>query len=205
MKEDSGKEKSESGGKKKPTRFDVVLCLSAVLCVAALAVTVTFQFKSFKEIEKYEAAATTKGSIENLGVDESEILAGKFSVITTDTQGETESFTHSEAETASGLQNSVTNTQQKDNITTSRKNNKTENKTTAKKPIETNTTDKPSEKITEIDSVLIINKKSKKIHSSTCPYAKNINEENRFETTGDKLQDYIDNGYSVCGHCNAYK
>lgn len=59
--------------------------------------------------------------------------------------------------------------------------------------------------VTEIDTVLVVNKNSKKIHSSTCSYAKNMKEENKAVISSDELQDYLDKGYTVCTRCKCYK
>ena len=59
--------------------------------------------------------------------------------------------------------------------------------------------------VTEIDTVLVVNKNSKKIHSSTCSYAKNMKEENKAVISSDELQAYLDKGYTVCTRCKCYK
>ncbi len=59
--------------------------------------------------------------------------------------------------------------------------------------------------VTEIDTILVVNKNSKKIHSSTCSYAKNMKEENKAVISSDELQDYLDKGYTVCTRCKCYK
>ena len=55
------------------------------------------------------------------------------------------------------------------------------------------------------DTILVVNKNSKKIHSSTCSYAKNMKEENKAVISSDELQDYLDKGYTVCTRCKCYK
>lgn len=60
-----------------------------------------------------------------------------------------------------------------------------------------NTTADTTVTVTEIDTVLVVNKNSKKIHSSTCSYAKNMKEENKAVISSDELQAYLDKGYSV--------
>lgn len=68
-----------------------------------------------------------------------------------------------------------------------------------------NTTADTTVAVTEIDTVLVVNKNSKKIHSSTCSYAKNMKEENKAVISSDELQDYLDKGYTVCTRCKCYK
>lgn len=68
-----------------------------------------------------------------------------------------------------------------------------------------NTTVETTVAVTEIDTVLVVNKNSKKIHSSTCSYAKNMKEENKAVISSDELQDYLDKGYTVCTRCKCYK
>lgn len=68
-----------------------------------------------------------------------------------------------------------------------------------------NTTADTTVAVTEIDTVLVVNKNSKKIHSSTCSYAKNMKEENKAVISSDALQDYLDKGYTVCTRCKCYK
>ena len=72
-------------------------------------------------------------------------------------------------------------------------------KTTAKAKPET------TAESTELDSVLIINTNSKKIHSSTCSYARNIKEENKIAVSSDELQSYLNDGYTVCSRCKGYR
>ena len=62
-----------------------------------------------------------------------------------------------------------------------------------------------TEKCTEIDSVLIVNKNTKKIHSSTCSYAIKTKDENKFPISSDELPGYLNNGYSLCSVCHGYK
>lgn len=76
------------------------------------------------------------------------------------------------------------------------------NEPKSEKTVKTTAENKKSE---EIDSTLIVNTKSKKIHSSTCSYATNMKEENKEIISSDKLNDYINNGYSICMRCNACK
>ncbi len=76
---------------------------------------------------------------------------------------------------------------------------KTTSKTTAKPKAST------TAESTELDSVLIINTNSKKIHSSTCSYARNIKEENKTVISSDELQSYLDDGYTMCSRCNGYR
>lgn len=68
-----------------------------------------------------------------------------------------------------------------------------------------NTTADTTVAVTEIDTVLVVNKNSKKIHSSTCSYAKNMKEENKAIISSDELQAYLDKGYTVCSRCKCYK
>lgn len=68
-----------------------------------------------------------------------------------------------------------------------------------------NTTVDTTVAVTEIDTVLVVNKNSKKIHSSTCSYAKNMKKENKVVISSDELQAYLDKGYTVCTRCKCYK
>lgn len=68
-----------------------------------------------------------------------------------------------------------------------------------------NTTADTTVAVTEIDTILVVNKNSKKIHSSTCSYAKNMKEENKAVISSDELQAYLDKGYTVCTRCKCYK
>ncbi|MDY6060154.1 MAG: hypothetical protein SPI76_07445, partial [Candidatus Fimenecus sp.] len=68
-----------------------------------------------------------------------------------------------------------------------------------------NTTADTTVAVTEIDTILVVNKNSKKIHSSTCSYAKNMKEENKAVISSDELQNYLDKGYTVCTRCKCYK
>ena len=52
-----------------------------------------------------------------------------------------------------------------------------------------------------VEDVYILNKSSKKFHSSTCSQSKSIAEKNREEYTGER-QALIDEGYVPAGCCN---
>ena len=58
---------------------------------------------------------------------------------------------------------------------------------------------------TELDSTLVVNTNSKKIHSSTCSYAGNMKEENKAVISSDELQAYLDEGYAMCSRCKGCK
>lgn len=202
MKDEIVKRKVKAGRlKSRPAVLNLALCLSAVLCVVSLAVTLKVQLKSSEEIKKYENANTRENYVENLSGNKTNELLGDFVIITSVTENTEISAAAENNDPLSAKEdNPAVNTQQNRNAETVKKNITTETKTTTKKHTTTVT-----EKITELDAVLIINKKSKKIHSSVCPYAEKISGENRYETTGDRLQTYIDNGYSLCSHCKACK
>lgn len=57
------------------------------------------------------------------------------------------------------------------------------------------------EKPKQISEQLVVNTNTKKIHSPDCSYAKNIKPENSADITAQDLQTYLDEGYSLCGHC----
>lgn len=78
-------------------------------------------------------------------------------------------------------------------------------RTESTKKATVNTTADTTVTVTEIDTVLVVNKNSKKIHSSTCSYAKNMKEENKAVISSDELQAYLDKGYTVCTRCKCYK
>lgn len=71
---------------------------------------------------------------------------------------------------------------------------------TAAKTQTTETTTAPP-RPTEISAVLVINKNSKKIHSPTCSYVKNMKEENRGEISSAELDAYLAQGYTLCQRC----
>lgn len=72
-------------------------------------------------------------------------------------------------------------------------------KTTASPVKESKTTS--VEKPKQLSEQLVVNTNTKKIHSPDCSFAQNIKPENRTEITAGDLQDYLENGYTLCGHC----
>lgn len=58
-----------------------------------------------------------------------------------------------------------------------------------------------TEKTTQLDTVFIYSKNSKKLHSRTCSYGAQIKEENKRSINEDQLQEYLDKGYTFCSHC----
>lgn len=58
-----------------------------------------------------------------------------------------------------------------------------------------------AEKTKQLSEQLVVNTNTKKIHSPDCSFAKNIKPENRAEITAGDLQGYLENGYTLCGHC----
>ena len=92
--------------------------------------------------------------------------------------------------------------------TTAKKAEKTEKAAKTEKSVAvTSEKTKPETTVgsTELDSVLVLNKNSKKIHSSSCSYAQNIKEENKAVISSAELQSYLDGGYTFCSRCNGYK
>lgn len=71
--------------------------------------------------------------------------------------------------------------------------------TTTRKTVTTTT-----ERSTEISAVLVLNTNSKKIHSDSCAFGSNIKAENRQEISREKLDEYLQNGYTMCQHCKGY-
>ncbi len=61
-----------------------------------------------------------------------------------------------------------------------------------------------TEKSTQLSEVLVVNTNSKKIHSPDCSYVKNMKEENRLEISAEQLEEYLNDGYSMCAHCKGY-
>ncbi len=61
-----------------------------------------------------------------------------------------------------------------------------------------------AEKEPQLDTVFVYSKNSKKLHSRTCPYADRIKEENKMTINDYELQEFLDNGYSFCSHCQGY-
>ena len=160
---------------------EIIMTVSALVCIASLCVTVGLQLKyrnissvpETKTILKSETASAENSFVMITKPEETMTLAETVRPEATLTSPET-----TERATAS----------------------KNEKSTRASAPATT-----AAEKSTEIDSVLIINTKTKKIHSHNCSYVTGMSEENKKQISGDELQQYLDNGYSVCGRCHAYK
>lgn len=72
-------------------------------------------------------------------------------------------------------------------------------KTTASPVKESKTTS--VEKPKQLSECLVVNTNTKKIHSPDCSFAQNIKPENRTEITAGDLQEFLENGYTLCGHC----
>lgn len=58
-----------------------------------------------------------------------------------------------------------------------------------------------SKKPKQLSEQLIVNTSTKKIHSPDCAFVQNMKPENRAEITAGDLQSYLENGYTLCGHC----
>lgn len=58
-----------------------------------------------------------------------------------------------------------------------------------------------TEKPKQLSEQLVVNTNTRKIHSPDCSYAKNIKPDNRADISAGDLQEYLDNGYALCGHC----
>lgn len=82
--------------------------------------------------------------------------------------------------------------------TTAKTQKTTQKKTTTTKP-ETTT-----ERSTEISPVLVVNLKTKKIHSPHCSYLTNTKPENTTQITSEELQSYLESGYTLCQRCRGY-
>lgn len=73
--------------------------------------------------------------------------------------------------------------------------------TTTKKETTTETT---TERSTAISPVLVINLKTKKIHSPHCSYLQNTNPENTTQILSEELPTYLESGYTLCQRCRGY-
>lgn len=73
--------------------------------------------------------------------------------------------------------------------------------TTTKKETATETT---TERSTAISPVLVINLKTKKIHSPHCSYLQNTNPENTTQILSEELPSYLESGYTLCQRCRGY-
>lgn len=73
--------------------------------------------------------------------------------------------------------------------------------TTTKKETTTETT---TERSTAISPVLVINLKTKKIHSPHCSYIQNTNPENTTQILSEELPSYLESGYTLCQRCRGY-
>lgn len=73
--------------------------------------------------------------------------------------------------------------------------------TTTKKETTTETT---TERSTAISPVLVINLKTKKIHSPHCSYLQNTNPENTTQILSEELPSYLESGYTLCQRCRGY-
>lgn len=73
--------------------------------------------------------------------------------------------------------------------------------TTTKKATTTETT---TERSTVISPVLVINLKTKKIHSPHCSYLRNTNPENTTQILSEELPSYLESGYTLCQRCRGY-
>lgn len=98
-----------------------------------------------------------------------------------------------ESESMSSLEVSAVAATQAEKTSTSTKPSTTKRQTTTTAP-----------RSTEISPVLVINKNSKKIHSPTCSYVKNMKEENRGEISSEELDSYLSQGYTMCQRCKGY-
>ena len=80
--------------------------------------------------------------------------------------------------------------------------------TTAVNNKSTETTVNEEETVAEASTVsgkinFVINISSKKIHYADCSFVSRMNEDNRqsIQLTKDELNDYINNGYTLCSSC----
>lgn len=165
---------------KMPKKFDIIIFAAFFITVACLCVTVGVQLSMNKQL----SLLTTQESVTQISIP--------IVTYAESTTLESETISESETVTVVNVSNAVLNAEST---------NSTSAKTTA--PNKT-TVKETTEKSTQIDSVLIVNKNSKKIHSSTCSYAQNMNDENKLIISSDELQSYLDNGYTMCSRCHGY-
>lgn len=166
---------------KTPKKFDVIVFAAFFICVISLTATVIMQKSMQSKLFAYSAGV---GGVLNSYVYSVEKSPSVSKSAETTTEPMTDAvigavgYVTAEASAA-------------DNTVTEKK--------TAKP------TAKQTEKTTEIDTVLIINKNSKKIHSSTCSYVSKMKDENKIVISSDELSNYLESGYTLCSVCHGYK
>lgn len=125
----------------------------------------------------------------------------------------TEPLTEDVTEPSKELSESNTNTTVTDNISSKTDSNNTTTKkaqqntstTTTKKNVQNNTTT-TTKKNTQNNvgsGTYVLNTNTKKIHKQTCSQVKRIDSLNKdvVTLTKSELQNYLNNGYTYCGHC----
>lgn len=182
--------------KEKLKPVEILLFCCAGICLVTLIVTVVYQIKSVSVLNQFENGGTESTAGENA-----------FVLLTAPTSDSAVSSTPEEAEISlqTGGLFSVSETAVSGTVSAPKT---SVLRTTAAQSF----TPKPSspaassaEPSTQIDDVLILNIKTKKIHSASCSYVNNMNAENKKQVSGAEFQSCLDSGYTVCSRCRACK
>ncbi len=166
---------------KTPKKFDVIVFTAFFICTCSLTATVIIQKSLQNKLFAYSAVI---GGVSNSHVYSVE----KPPSVSKSAETTTELMTDAVLGAVGYV---TTDSAAADSTVTERKTSKH--------------TVKQTEKSTEIDSVLIINKNSKKIHSSTCSYVSKMNDGNKIVISSDELSHYLESGYTLCSVCHGYK
>lgn len=179
-----------TGSKEKLKPVEILLFCCAGICLVTLLITAVFQIKSVSVLNQYENGGTESTTGENA-----------FVLLTAPASDSTVSPTPEESEISlqtgglfSASETAVSGTVSAPKTSVPR--------TTAKPSLPAAPTAEPS---TQIDDVLILNVKTKKIHSASCSYVNNMNAENKKQVSGAEIQNCLDSGYTVCSRCRACK
>lgn len=191
---------------KKLKKFDLIIFIAFFISVCCLTVTVVVQQNIKKEILKInnQPADYVDGhkiidtSQENQGQTQTTGVSDNLSQSNDNSDYEIDNITYSQI-TNKSVNDSLPTVLNSGNINATQ----SVSKPTTTKPTTTKVT--TTEKCTELDSVLILNTNSKKIHSSTCSYALKIKEENKLVISSNELQNYLNDEYVMCSVCHGYK
>ena len=206
------KEKGVLANMRNLNKIDILIFAALFVALICLITTGVMQVQINKNLKAIVNGAVTDEDEKTFTAQSSEFFQSENSYYTsiTETQDVTEAITcdneiSTENEYNSNAQNYFYSSEQE---------NTTYEQTTGQvtsfwqynqtKPYNIQSTTELTEKEPQLDTVFVFSKNSKKLHSRTCPYVNQIKEENKRTITSNQLQEYLDNGYTFCSHCQGY-
>ncbi|MBQ5994534.1 MAG: hypothetical protein IJL63_01600 [Clostridia bacterium] len=181
-------------------KYRISVTLAGIIIVAALSGIVYFKIVSNEIVHTAGYYVFTEVAAQNTAVQEHSVTKTKESNTESDSASSDKhgtngsgSYHNSFSQKGSSGKNSVDNNTAKPVAA--------EKTTVITTTVVPETTTQPPKRF---DSVFVYSADTKKIHSRSCPYVNNINEENYYYINSESADELFEQGYEFCSYCRGY-